>query len=80
MWWSHHRRRRSSFTQRLLLSMNRGGSYSTSTRGVRKKGTRNYLRDLILQHKLGLLGLLETKIENLLRSKIDKLAGRGCES
>ncbi|KAK8955730.1 hypothetical protein KSP40_PGU009791 [Platanthera guangdongensis] len=29
-------------------------------RGARKKGTRNYLHDLFLQHKLGLVGLLET--------------------
>ncbi|KAK8955910.1 hypothetical protein KSP40_PGU002245 [Platanthera guangdongensis] len=47
--------------------------------GARKKGTRNYLRDLILQHRLGLVGLFETKVESLVRSEIDILAGRGWE-
>ncbi|KAK8955953.1 hypothetical protein KSP40_PGU007747 [Platanthera guangdongensis] len=45
--------------------------------GARKKGTCNYLRDLILQHKLGLVGLLDTKVVDILHAKVDRLAGRG---
>ncbi|KAK8935182.1 hypothetical protein KSP39_PZI014059 [Platanthera zijinensis] len=48
-------------------------------RGVQKKGMRNYLCDLINQHNLGQVGLLETKVEDLLRSEVDRLVGRGWE-
>ncbi|KAK8951856.1 hypothetical protein KSP39_PZI003968 [Platanthera zijinensis] len=48
-------------------------------RGARKKETGNYLRSLIHTHDVGLVGLLETKVELLTRRDIDAIAGRNWE-
>lgn len=45
-------------------------------RGARKKATGNYLRHLISDHDVQIIGLMETKVEELTRKEIDKIAGR----
>ncbi|XP_028551144.1 uncharacterized protein LOC114579729, partial [Dendrobium catenatum] len=44
-------------------------------RGARKKCTGNYLRHLVGDNDIHFIGLVETKVENLERSEVDRLIG-----
>lgn len=45
-------------------------------RGARKKAASNYLRQIVGDHNIGFVGLVETKVESFSRKDIKKLAGR----
>ncbi|KAK8934847.1 hypothetical protein KSP39_PZI014376 [Platanthera zijinensis] len=45
-------------------------------RGAKKKAAGTYLRELVMQHNLSLIGLFETKTDNLTRRDVDRLVGR----
>ncbi|XP_028552873.1 uncharacterized protein LOC110098168 [Dendrobium catenatum] len=45
-------------------------------RGARKKNTCNFLRHLVACNEVGLVGLVETKVENISRLEVDRLVGR----
>ncbi|KAK8939158.1 hypothetical protein KSP39_PZI011122 [Platanthera zijinensis] len=45
-------------------------------RGAKKKAAGTYLRELVMRHNLGLIGLFETKTDNLTRRDVDRLIGR----
>ncbi|KAI0497164.1 hypothetical protein KFK09_020386 [Dendrobium nobile] len=45
-------------------------------RGARKKNTGNFLRHLVACNEVGLVGLVETKVEEISRLEVDRLVGR----
>ncbi|XP_028554353.1 uncharacterized protein LOC114580562 [Dendrobium catenatum] len=44
--------------------------------GARKKNTGNFLRHLVVSNEVGLVGLIETKVESISRVEVDRLVGR----